>query len=158
MSTLQTIGIVVGMITGVSGFVLGVINCRRMRNAARASLVVRPRVKRVVDPHKQTEGYVGFMEVHNKGGKSAIDWTIGFLPRRRQDKEIVLNPEMQIAEIHLLDELEPQRRAEPHFRLEDLPDTNELGRAFARTKVGDTFKASRRDMRQFARQRNETST
>jgi hypothetical protein len=55
-------------------------------------------------------------------------------------------------------ELGIQQRAMLSFSLDDLPEARKLGRAFASTVVGDTFKASRRDMRIFAHLRKRGST
>ena len=50
-------------------------------------------------------------------------------------------------------ELGPQQRATLRFDMKGLPEARKLGRAYATTAVGDTFKANRRNMRIFARQR-----
>jgi hypothetical protein len=161
MSSLPVIAVIISVIAviiSVSILAVAVLNYWRHRNAGRPDLVVRPHARYFPDPYKPNQRYVGFMEVHNKGGASAIDWTIGFLPRRRQDKEIPLVGWLQDAELPLWGEFKPQVHAEPQFKLEGLPDTDKLGRAFARTKGGDTFKASRRDMRIFAKERKAAST
>ena len=149
MSTLQDIGIIVGVVTGMSALVLGIRNDRRQRNANRPNVVVRPRVG-PVNPLKPTEGPIGVMKVLNKGGVPAINWTFGFLPRRRHEKEIPLAWPSMVA-VQLGYELKPHQPAELSFDLQRLPD--KLGRAFVRTEVGEVFKASRRDMLEFAKQR-----
>jgi hypothetical protein len=50
-------------------------------------------------------------------------------------------------------EIKPQDSAVLRFSLQGLPEGRKLGRAFASTLVGDTFKASRHEMREFAQKR-----
>ncbi len=159
MSTLQTIGIIVGVVSGVSGVVLGIVNYWERRVSTRPRIVVRPGVWGVFDDEtKQTKGNVGIMEVRNVGQVPVIGSTIGFLRRRGQEKGVVNLAPKSINGVKWTDELKPQHVVLLHFKLEGLPDADKLGCAFVKTIIGDTFKASRRDMRKFAKERKAAST
>ncbi|MCX5643269.1 MAG: hypothetical protein NTZ17_01080 [Phycisphaerae bacterium] len=158
MCTLQTIGIIVGVVSGVSGLVLGILNYLHQRDTTRPRIVVRPRVGEV--HHSQTgwEKNVPFMEVCNVGQVPVIGATIGFLGRRGDDKPTIISKLKCITDVEWPGELKPQHVAVLRFDLDNLPEACKLGRAFAMTIVGDEFKASRRDMRIFATQRKAAST
>ena len=77
---------------------------------------------------------------------------------REQAQEIILpKPERICDRAWTEEEVGPQQIAALRFYLDDLPEAGKLGRAFARTIVGDTFKASGRDMRRFAKERKAAS-
>jgi hypothetical protein len=183
MSTLQAIGIIVGVVSGVSGVVLGIVNYWERRVSTRPRIVVRPRVWNLVDQHtKQIEKNVAIMEIRNVGQVPVIGSTIGFLPRwewvraitrffpkrarssvakfmrgREQSKGGIIPTPEPLNGLAWTVEVRPQHVAMLRFSLEGLPDTDKLGRAFASTIVGDTFTASRRDMRAFAEERRAAS-
>jgi len=159
MSTLQAIAIIVGVVSGVSGLVLGILNYLHQRDTSRPRIVVRARVWNLLDRDtKQIEKNVGTMEICNVGQVPVIGSTIGFLRRRGQEKGLLIVATESINGVKWTDELKPQHVAMLRFKLEGLPDGDKLGRAFASTIIGDTFKASRRDMRKFAKQRKAAST
>ena len=202
MSTLQTIAIIMGVLSslaGVFGFFLGIANHVRLRNAARPRIVVRPRVYNLLrsDTAEITEKNAAIMEICNVGQWPVIGSAIGFLPRwgvigstltfllrrqmigaaitfllrreriraifqylhrRGQGEETTFLAPDSLNDVKLTDELKPQHVAMLRFTLEGLPETRKLGRAFVRTIVGDVFRASRRDMREFAKERKAAST
>jgi hypothetical protein len=153
MGILQSIAIIVGVVTGVSGLVLGILNCLHQWRTARPRVVVRPRVWNVYDEATgQTSADVGIMEISNIGQMPVAGSIIGFMFRGRKGCFFIPKPE-SIGGAEWRQELKPQHCAMLRFKLRGPPGDHKLGRAFFRTIVGDTFKASRRDMREFARQR-----
>ena len=151
MGTLEAIAVIVGVVSGVSGLVLGILNYLHQRDTSRPRLVVRPGVWNLADcQRKRIEKDIGVMEVRNVGQVPVIGSIIGF---DGGDKRFVIASPEPLSDVRWPGELKPQHVATLRFKLEDLPDTSKLGRAVAATAVGDMFKASRRDMRAFAKQR-----
>lgn len=158
LSTLNIIAIVVGVLSGVAGvagFFLGVANFWHQRAATRPRIVVRPRVWSLYDSNtgKLIAKNAGVMEVCNVGQMPVIGSTIGFLRSRRAKQGIIIPKPESLGGVQWGTELKPQQVAMLQFMLEDLPEGRKLGRAFFKTIVGDTFRASRRDMRKFAKER-----
>jgi hypothetical protein len=159
MCTLQTIAIIIGVLSslaGVFGFFLGIANYWERRVSTRPRIVVRPRVSISMDSGHGHVPVVGVMQVYNIGQVPVIGSTLGFVRTRGQDRDLVIKAPEWLSGDNWPGELKPQHSAELRFSMGDLSD--ELGRAFARTIVGDTFKASRRDMKTFAKQRKTAST
>jgi hypothetical protein len=197
MSTTEVTAIV-GAVTGVSGFLLGVLNYLHQRGTSRPRIVVRPRIYNFGDPRtgETTERNAAVMEICNVGHVPVIGSTIGFVPklgiigtlvafllerkviggtirlvlRRKmlhaisqfvntglQSKGTIFLTPKPIGGLDWTNELKPQGVAMLQFSLEGLPEERKLGRAFARTTVGDTFTAGMSDMRIFAEQREATS-
>lgn len=150
MDIVQAIGILVGVVSGVSGLVLGILNYLHHRDTARPRLLVRPRVWNVVDRStREIEKNVGVMEVCNVGLLPVIGSTVGFLPKRKSGKEFLIVSPDSLNGVGWPGELKPGNVAMLRMKLDGL-DSTELGRAFASTIVGDTFTASRAEMRTFA--------
>jgi hypothetical protein len=165
MNILQPIAIIVGVVSGVSGLVLGILNYIHQRDISRPRLVVRPRVLNFIDSDTGDTIFenAGVMEVHNVGHVSVYGSIIGFylgrgiealLPRSMNECCIVKNPE-SVNGIEWTRELRPQQVAMLRFNLDSLPDAKELRSAFAKTIVDDIFTAKRRDMRKFLKQYKE---
>ncbi len=186
MNILQPIAIIVGVVSGVSGFVLGVLNYIHQQNTTRPQIVVRPRVyyaNRAATGRTIAENLV-VLEICNKGLLPVTGSTIGFLPKpgvigflfrcpiiklvvrhgkigvfmkslhKRWQGGVTIFPEPKpVGGRTWMSKLEPQERAIMQI---GLPDTDKPGRAFATTIVGETFKASRRDMWIFAKQLKES--
>ena len=151
MSSLQTIAILVGVVSGVSGLVLGILNYLHQRDTTRPRVVVRPCVWSIRDSDTKLWKNVGVMEFRNVGCVPVIGEYFGFPLRRGREGAISVTPE-SINGSEWAAELKPQHVAMMRFKLEGLGNPDVVGRAFAVTIVGDRFKASRRDMRNFVRQ------
>jgi hypothetical protein len=158
MSTLKAIAIIVGVLSGVAGvagFFLGIANYIHQRDTTRPRIVVRPHAFGTDTPR----GRGGLMEVRNVGQVPVVGWAIGFLRARGAGHGFLFCNAESINGIKWTDEeLKPQHVALLRFNLEEVPQGTRLGRAYAETVVGDKFKASRRDMRRFAKQRKAAST
>lgn len=164
MITLETVAIIVGVVSGVTGLLLGILNQKHQRYISRPRLVVKPCV---FDFYDSNTGEIiakaaGVMEICNIGQMPVYGSKIGFRARRGL-KEILLrrgakaayivkNPE-PVNGVPWPGELKPQHTALFRFDLDSLPDTKKLGSAIAYTIVGDTFTASKRDMRKFNKDR-----
>lgn len=157
MDVVQAIGILVGVVTGVSGLVLGILNYLHHRDTARPRLMVRPRVWNVVDRStKEVEKNVGVMEVCNVGLLPVIGSTVGFLPKRKGGKGLLIVSSDSLNGVDWPGELKPGNVAMLRMRLDDL-NAHEIGRAYASTIVGDTFTATRAEMRKFAEKLRDLS-
>lgn len=147
---LEATAIIVGVVSGVSGLLLGILNYLEQRNITRPKLRVRPRVISLIDrEEKKTENNVGVMEVSNIGSVPVIGSTIGFLAKRKGEKGILVVSPQSINDKPLTGELKPGHVTVLRMSLENVPDPNELGRAYVATIVGDVFRCSRRDMKEF---------
>lgn len=161
-SLLATIAVIVGVVSGIAGVTLGIINCVDQRRTRRPRLVVRPRLPCPVYVHifkdsgtilQPVKDFFAIMEVCNVGHMPVVVSHVGFLGKHRSDDELLVNTPESLNDIELPGELKPQHAAMLRFKVEDLPDSGKLGRAVAVTVVGDIFKASGRAMREFARER-----
>ena len=155
MNVLEAIAIIVGVISGMTGLVLGILNYKHQRDTTRPRILVRPRVWNLIDRSiKKSEENVRVMEICNVGQVSVIGSTIGILRGPGQDKDhLFVNPESINGVKWAGQLLKPQHVALLRFKLDDLPEGDKLGSAFARTIVDDSFKASRSDMHKFAKAR-----
>lgn len=180
MNILQPIAIIVGVVSGVSGLVLGIANWWHQRVTIRPRLVVRPYVC-ILGVDVETEKFkkAPVVEICNVGHIPVVGSTFGFLPawsvihtvtthlpKRIQHSKLVqllqewLSPysvtyhkqEPLHTGLEWQRELPPQHVARLRVDLYPFPEELKIGRAFATTIVGDTFKASRRDMRKFIKQ------
>lgn len=160
MDLLQALGIIVGVVSGVSGLVLGILSQIHQRETTRPRLRVRPRVLHLVDRspelgEDESERNVGVIEVCNVGHIPVVGSTVGFLPRRKgQMGQLVVSPR-SLDGGRWTDELPPGRAVLLRMDLRGLVapmKRKELGRAYAATMIGDTFKASRGDMRVFTKE------
>ncbi len=133
---------------------MGILNYRHQRDTTRPRLVVRPCVYSLVDRDaRETEHNVGVMQVCNVGHVPVIGSGIGFKPRKKgENGHLIVSPQ-SINGQELTQELKPGHVAMLRFELDGLPDTGLLGPAQVWTIVGDSFTASRRDMRKFAEDR-----
>jgi len=178
-SLLATIAVIVGVVSGVVGVTLGIVNCVDQRRTKRPHLVVRPSVSDLVHPSGQVEKGVAMMEISNVGQIPVVGSSIGFEPRWQWVYRIIrfLPQRMRASVGRFIGErqqslgqfipmpipmngvtwtghqLGPQQCSMLRFDLDGLPEARKLGRAYATTAVGDKFKANRRDMRVFARLR-----
>jgi hypothetical protein len=161
MDGLQIIAIIVGILAGtagVAGFFLGIANYLHQRSITHPRVVVRPSVGAVHHSQSGWEENVALIEVLNVGQVPVIGATVGFLGRRSNDKATIISKYRCINHVEWPGELKPQHAAVLRFNIDDLPETHKLGQAFAVTIIGDEFRASRRDMRKFAKQRKAAST
>jgi hypothetical protein len=154
MSTLQSIAIIVGVVSGVSGVVLGIVNYWERRVSTRPRIVVRPTVVGSV-PFKGFEHLTGSVIVHvsNVGQVPVIGAGIGFLRGRGPDFEFLFFETRSYSDDKWPGELKPQHTAIVGFHLGEDLQRPKLRRLYAQTVVGDVFKASRRAMRRFDRER-----
>ena len=158
MSVLEQVGIGIGIVTGVSAFVLSIINHRHLRDTTQPRLRVRPRVMHIVDCEPQigrdtTEHNVAVMEVMNVGSVSVVGSMIGFSsPNWWSKKGMVINRPSTLGGQPWPGELAPGHsvllRMEVKSLIEPMKE-GQVGRAFVNTMVGDAFQASRRHMRAF---------
>jgi len=150
MSPLETIAVIVGVVSGVSGLVLGILNYLHQRDTSRPRLVVRLHAPSAHDLRMDA-----VVQVCNVGRVPVVlDGTIWFQRTRRQEKDPFCLTNEVITNIEKWPyKFKPQDAVWLQFNPDGLP--NELGRAFVKTVVGDKFKASRRDMREFARDRRK---
>ena len=147
---LQAISIIVGVVSGISGLVLGILNYLAQRDSSRPRLQVRPRLISLIDREtKTTEHNITVMEVCNVGNVAVVGSSIGFLPKRKGEKGHVIVSPHSISGQAWPGELLPGRAAVLRMKMISVSDPNELGRAFASTLVGDTFRSSRADVRKF---------
>lgn len=150
MSVLEAIAIIVGVVTGVSGLVLGILNHKHHRDTTRPRLIVRPRILTLVDRDtKETEKNVGVIEVCNVGHVPVIGSTVGFKAKRKGEKGYIIVAPKPINGEQWPGELKPGHVVMLRMLLDSLPNAGQLGSAFATTIVGDTFVASKRDTRIF---------
>ncbi len=177
MSTLQTIGIIVGVVSGVSGVVLGIVNYWERRVSTRPRIVVRPCFRCLIEEKdgKPDAAYVALMEIRNVGQVPVVGSAFGFLsaqslarflPRgMRKGKLARLLRGQNLAYgatflehkplhkgLEWRREVPPQHSAVLRFEPGVVPLGKKIGRAYAETIVGDVFKASRRDMRIFLKE------
>jgi hypothetical protein len=147
---LQAISIVVGVVSGISGLVLGILNYLAQRDSIRPRLRVRPRLISLINREtKTTENDITVMEVCNVGNVAVVGSSIGFLPKRKGEKGYVVVSPDSVNGQAWPGELLPGRSIVLRMKLVSVSDPNELGRAFANTLVGDTFLSSRADLRKF---------
>jgi hypothetical protein len=150
---LQTVAIIVGVVSGVSGLVLGILNYLHQRDTSRPRIVVRP----VVFGAPPTVDWHGIMHVGNVGHVPVVLTRLGFQSARRGGHDIVLRETTSMTEVdnEPLEEVKPQHAALVLFKIEEVPQVTDVGCAYVQTMVGDTFKASRRDMRRFVKRLKE---
>jgi hypothetical protein len=147
---LQTISIIVGVVSGVSGLLLGILNYLEQRYRTRPRVRVRPCVVSVVDRQSQTaEHGVGAIEVSNIGSVPVIGSTVGFRAKYRGGKEILIVTPIPLNGVLWTAELKPGNVSILRMKLEELPSPDALGCACATTLVGDIFLCSRGDMKKF---------
>ena len=170
---------VIATIIGSLGLLLSILNYWHQRVTTRPRIIVRPRVYNMArnDTGEIIATNVAVMEICNVGHVPVVGSTIGFLARwdrihtvmkflpkrvrtfvagfmkgrEKTMRSIIPKPEPVSGHTWTC-EMKPQNVALLRFSLDGFSDTEKLGRAFASTVVGDTFKASRRDMRIFAEQ------
>ncbi len=167
MSNLETIGIVVGVVSGVSGCILGGFSLLHQWLSTRPRIVVRLfDVSGVVAPSNPQKKTIVHVDICNVGQVPVMMGAIvGFLPKRGQKAcSLIFSPkspsEVLPNEVILPGELKPQHRAMQTFEFgaRELPEGRKLGRAFVRSAVGEKFKGSRREMRRFTKSRKAASS
>jgi hypothetical protein len=158
MSTLQAIGIIIGVASGVSGLVLGILNYLHQRDTTRPRIVVRLTRLPAKTPQQWTN--VCFVQVSNVGQVPVMmKPIITLLPKRGQKDSLVVSF-TPIKGGGLTDEFElnPQHAAWREFSLDKWPEGRELGRAFVKSVIGDKFEASPREVRRLTKQHKAAST
>jgi hypothetical protein len=166
LSTLESLGIAVGVASGIGGLVLGVLNTISQRAQSRPRVLVRPSVKRLVgEGHDGTLDDLGlevWIEIHNVGLVPVTTAQTGFEGRRnwffRWGKHVISFITRDPSPVDggsWPRRLGPWESVVVRFSFEN---TAELGvnpqfkfgrRAFVQSQVGDTFVCSRRDMGRF---------
>lgn len=157
METLQAIGIMVGVVSGIAGLVLGILNQVHQRDTTRPRLRVRPKVMHIVDRTPEiggdvSEKNVGVMEVCNVGHVPVIGSTIGFLPRQKGKKGLLVVSPQPLSGSGWPGEIQPGHMIMLRMNLDGVVkpiENDEVGPAYVASIVGDTFRASRKDMRSF---------
>ncbi len=158
---------IVGAVSGVSGLVLGILNYLHQRDTTRPRIVVRLfDMSGVVAPNNPQKKTVVHVDICNVGQVPVMmGAVIKFLPKRGQKAHsLIFTPEplceAMSNEILLPGELKPQQRAMLLFNFgpDELPEGRKLGRAYVTSAVGEDFKASRREMRRFAKSRKAASS
>jgi hypothetical protein len=147
---LQSIASVIGVISGVAGLGLGILNFVHQRDTIRPRLRVRPKVLALLDrENKSVENDVGIMEVANIGRVSVIGSTVGFHRNRKGEMGLVIVSPQPVTRGAWPGELKPGEVILLRMKLVKLPKPEDLGRAFVKTMVDDVFTCSRRDMNEF---------
>lgn len=156
MSTLESIAVIVGVVSGVSGVALGLVNLWLRWATTRPRLVIR-----LAGPMRGlSTPAVCFVQVCNVGHVPVrMLRRIGFLPKRGQKGSFVISAVPEEGG-RVTDELElsPQHAATLRFDMDSVPPGRKLGRAFIESVIGDKFMANRRDMRRFSQAHKATST
>jgi hypothetical protein len=150
MSTLQAIAIIVGVVSGVSGLALGILNYIHQRDKSRPRLAVRVQVPDPKYPSIQQK--LGLIIIDNVGQVPVMmrDYLFFDPPRGRKRGGFAV----KVAEDdELKGELKPQHKMMLTFTVDAMPKVRDLGRAFVMTAIGDKFKATRRDMRKLIEHR-----
>jgi hypothetical protein len=150
-SLLESVAIIVGVVSGVSGLVLGILNYLHQRDASRPRLAVQLYVQEQSFGGPKIDGLVG---VCNVGSVPVmIDGIVFFQRTRGHEENLYIFPEEVFRDNSKWPgELKPQDVAYLRFSADKLPEGRKLGRVFIETMVGDRFKTSRRDMRRFVKQ------
>lgn len=157
MEMLQAIGIMVGVVSGIAGLVLGILNHVHQRDTTRPRLRVRPRIMHIVDRDPDigsdmSEKNVGVMEICNVGNVPVIGSTIGFLSKRKGGKGLLVVSPSSLTGDRCPCQIQPGHMVMLRMKLNGVVEPvvrGEVGRAFVSSAVGDTFRASRKDMSQF---------
>jgi len=151
MFILEAIAIVVGVVSGVSGSVLGVLNFIHQRDTAQAKLRVRPAVWSIIDRDEGTvEDNVAVVEVANIGHVPVITSTVGFRkPDKNRPGALLVSPN-PINDEQWPGKLQPSHVVVLRTKIETLPNLDEVGPMYVKTILGDIFTCRRRDMRKFA--------
>jgi hypothetical protein len=154
MNILQTIVIIVGLLSGMSGLVLGVLNYWHQRDTTRPRILVRPGIGHyLVEKEDKTlakQEPMGIVEVCNIGRVPVVGGDIGIKEWHRGRWSDSTFNYKSINGVEWPGELKPGYVAILEFDFRCL--RGKLKTVFARTMIGDTFKASRRDMRKLAKQ------
>lgn len=166
MDLLQTLGILVGVVSGIAGLVLGILNYLHQRDTSRPRLRVRPRIMHLVDRdpnvgRDMTEKNVGVMEICNVGNVPVIGGNIGFLPKRKQEMGFLIVAPESLSGERWPCQIQPGQMIMLRMKLDNLVEPSnigELGQAFVSTAVGDSFHASRRDMKRFRESLNSAAS
>lgn len=157
MEVVQAIAIIVGVVSGVAGLVLGILNQIHQRDTTRPRLRVRPRVLHIVDRdpdigRDMSEKNVGVMEICNVGNMPVMGSTIGFKPKRKGQKGLLVVSPEPLSGDRWPSEIQPGHMVMLRMKLDAIVEPikrREVGPAFVSSMVGDTFTASRRDMKVF---------
>jgi len=150
MSTLQAIAIIVGVVSGVSGLVLGILSYLHQRDTSRPRLVVRLHAPFVRNPNTpQRKKMPGVVIVHNVGHIPVVmSPYLVFRPKRAKKGGYMVQL-IAADDVDLTNELKPQHKAWLTFNTDYLPEGHELDRVSVFSEVHEEFKPSRREMRKF---------
>jgi len=157
MDALQAIAIVVGVVSGISGLVLGILNYVHQRDTTRPRLRVRPRIMHIVDRDPEIGGdmgekNVGVMEICNVGNVPVIGNTIGFLSKRKGGTGLLVVSPSSLTGDRWPGQIQPGHLVMLRMKLNGVVERvvrRALGPAFVSSAVWDLFRASRKDMKEF---------
>jgi hypothetical protein len=156
LSMLEQAGILTGVIAGVGGLALGVLNWFQQRSESRPRLRVRFSIMTMIDrthgPGGQVEHGVGVVEVANVGRLPVVASLVG-VKTGGPTGALVVSPTSFGGE-GLPTEIAPGHVCHLRCNVDSLQDaarTRKLKRAYVKSAVGDIFHGSRKEARQFAR-------
>lgn len=158
MELLTALGILTGVVTGVAGLVLGILNHVHLRNTTRPRVEVRARIGHIVDRNPtigsdRSARNVGLLEIRNVGHIPIVGSLVGFMPPTEESGEaIFFAAPTTVGGPEWGGTLSPGQCTMLQFKWEDLivhMNAGILGRAYAQTAIGDNFKASPDNHKQF---------
>jgi hypothetical protein len=163
MGTIEIIGIIIGMTTGITGLVLGIVNAIHQRSTVRPRLRVEPSILHIVSrgiPGAQgnVEHNVGAMTILNIGNVPVMGSSIGFCLKDKKKGSLVVITPHAINGTPWPAEILPGRSIALRMNTDKLREdhgNNYLGKAFVRTAIGDCFYASKKTMKNFELQLDE---
>ena len=154
--TLDQAGILVGVVAGVGGLVLGILNTAHQWRESTPRLRVRPFVRHLVTRYggptikSDVERNVAGMELSNIGRIPIRGSILGFKGRSKKNA-IVVTP-TPIDEKPWPGVIEPGESRMIRLDLISAAESvldQQMTHAIMTSQVGDTFRSSRRDMRRF---------
>lgn len=165
LSVLGQLAITAGVVFGLVGTVLGIMNTVHARRESRPRVRVRPRITIIVSRSRSranntVEHDVGLMELSNTGKIPVKGAMIGFLPKKRlgflttnRQGRIVVTPDAADGGPWPR-QIDPDGSCSVRFDLGSLLSGDyrkELGPAFMKSESGRIFKSRRKDLRSFFR-------
>ncbi len=144
MTTLEAIAVIVGVVSGISGLVLGILNYWHQRDTTRPRLVIRLAPARI----QEESTNAGIVQICNVGHVPVrIMRLIGLLPTPGHKGPLFVSAVPADGGKLTEDiELKPQNATILRF---EMPEGHQIGRVLVQSIVGDNFKISRREMRKF---------
>jgi hypothetical protein len=155
LSRLQDWGIAVGVVSGVGGLAIGIMNAIHQYHYNRPHLQVRFNVRTLIDrtfgPGGEMEEDIGVLSIVNIGLLPAVPSSVG-IRRTDGDTIYVVSPQ-SIGGGDFATQLDPGHARALRCILHDLMEparNGQLRRAFVVTQAGDVFYGTRKEMRKFA--------